>query len=70
MILIMSNAVYEKSVRYDQICPVDLNTNKDCEISLTIEEDVTGPLYFYYRINVCLNICLIIRNFIKIIDDI
>ena len=48
----MSQSIYETSVRYDQICPVDLNNPKTCEISLLIDKDIKGPVYFYYRINV------------------
>jgi hypothetical protein len=36
----------ELSTRYDNVCTL----NQTCQVNMTIEEKMEGPVYFYYKI--------------------
>jgi hypothetical protein len=52
-----SNAIYESTLVYDSNAPdvdctiTEPNAGKSCEISFTLKDDITGPLYVYYELS-------------------
>jgi len=46
ILLVSSQQVVEKSVRYDSDCPMD----QICEVKIDVDEKMTSPVYMYYRL--------------------
>lgn len=52
VIIAASNNVIEVRQRYDNLCTTNtsLSASGTCDVTLKIEKDMTGPLYFYYEL--------------------
>jgi hypothetical protein len=49
IMLVRSAQIVEVSERYDDACPID-DTNTECQITFTIDEDMDKPVYLYYEL--------------------
>lgn len=52
MFLVLNQQINEYTYRYDDICnKSDSFVASYCQINITIDADLTSPIYFYYELN-------------------